>query len=288
MNSKSLHELVVIVKNDKGVPVVTSLEVADKFGKRHDHVLRDIDNLLEDAPNERPNFGVLSYVAKNKAKARCFEMTENGFMLLAMGFTGKDALKWKIAFRDAFNMMRQELTRRQEPANMTRLEILTMALEAEKKVIALERKVEVMQPDVDAINMFRATPGSVSLQIAAKELKQKPVAFCDWLHSIGWLHWRANPKGRRRVAYQPVIDRGWLCHGPAALVEHGDGRRERVSAVHVTAEGMIKLAELLKTEKGKQKMLSCLVDDNGYRHDDDSDIINEIRHDDAVYGHGDD
>lgn len=274
--TNNLRELVVIVKNGEGIPVVSSLEVAEKFGKRHSNVLRDIDNLLEDAPNERFNFDALSYVAKNQAKQRCFEMNERGFSLLAMGFTGREAFKWKSAFLDAFEMMRQELTRRQEPTSMTRLEILTMALESEKKVLALESKVETMQPDVDAIGRLRATKGSVPLMTAAKDLKMSPKAFCDWLEEMGWIFWHAN--GKRRVAYQPIINKGWLSHGPAAIIDHSDGSRERVSAVHVTNEGAIKLAQLLEKQ----------IADARDEHEEERAMMNRLRHDDAVYGQGED
>ena len=39
----------VIMKNKQAV--TSSLQVAETFGKRHDHVLRDIDNLKKDVPN---------------------------------------------------------------------------------------------------------------------------------------------------------------------------------------------------------------------------------------------
>lgn len=44
-----MNELVYL-KNDE--PVCSSLQVADKFGKRHDRVLRAIDNLLETLPKK--------------------------------------------------------------------------------------------------------------------------------------------------------------------------------------------------------------------------------------------
>jgi Rha family phage regulatory protein len=244
-----LHELIVIVKNGEGVPVVTSLEVADKFGKRHDNVLRDIDHLLEDATGERLNFEALSYVAKNKAKQRCYEMNRRGFSLLAMGLTGKEAMQWKSAFLDAFEKMERELTRRDSGpvVDFNDPHVLrTLLLDYSEKVIALESKVGVMQSDVDAIGRLRVTKGSVPLTIAAKDLKMKPLAFISWLHDIGWLHWRAHSTGRRSVAYQPILDKKWMCHGPAAIVDRSSGERERVSAVHITNEGMIILARKLK------------------------------------------
>mgnify|MGYP003395288997 CR=1 FL=1 len=89
----------------------TSTAVAEFFGKRHDHVLRAIDNLMSDIPAEKhlPNFGEVITEYKNgkggTQQARCYTLTRDGFALLAMGFTGKEAMQWKIAYLEAFNAM---------------------------------------------------------------------------------------------------------------------------------------------------------------------------------------
>ncbi|MCR2066543.1 Rha family transcriptional regulator [Campylobacter helveticus] len=101
----------------------TSLDIARVFGKRHDHVLRDIENLLKDlreigAFNELLNFGEVVRISKTtnpksgklvNRKMPMYKITRDGFSLLAMGFTGKKALQWKIAFIDAFNTMEKLL-----------------------------------------------------------------------------------------------------------------------------------------------------------------------------------
>ena len=43
-------------------------------------------------------------------------MTRDGFAILAMGFTGAEAMKWKEAFLDAFNKMEAALIERYERA----------------------------------------------------------------------------------------------------------------------------------------------------------------------------
>jgi hypothetical protein len=48
-------------------------------------------------------------------------MTRDGFTLLAMGFTGKEALRFKLAYIDAFNRMEEELRRQQGPPNAAQL-----------------------------------------------------------------------------------------------------------------------------------------------------------------------
>lgn len=93
--------------------VTTSLRVAEKFEKRHDHVIRDIENLIVGLPkNGEGYFCKTSYAnEQNKQTYTMYEMNRDGFSLLAMGFTGEKALKWKIDYINAFNAMENELKR---------------------------------------------------------------------------------------------------------------------------------------------------------------------------------
>ncbi|ABS43435.1 Cpp32 [Campylobacter jejuni subsp. doylei 269.97] len=109
----------VIFENKDEQVFCTSLDVAKVFGKRHDHVLRDIENILNDlreigTSKDLLNFGEtyrnteirgFGKVKGKTRKDRCYNLTRDGFSLLAMGFTGKKALQFKIAFINAFNEM---------------------------------------------------------------------------------------------------------------------------------------------------------------------------------------
>jgi Rha family phage regulatory protein len=101
----------------------TSLIVAEKFGKRHDHVLRSIEKLISDCrdlastdPNfggskgfAEPNFGLSTYLDPTGRNLPMYEITRDGFSLLVMGFTGKEALAWKLKFIAAFNALEAEV-----------------------------------------------------------------------------------------------------------------------------------------------------------------------------------
>lgn len=96
-----------------GIITTTSLQIAEHFGKRHSHVLRAIRNLLAELPeNARPNFGLSDFTDETGRKLPAYRITRDGFTLLAMGFTGKEALQWKLAYIEAFNRMERELLAR--------------------------------------------------------------------------------------------------------------------------------------------------------------------------------
>lgn len=107
-----------------GQITTTSLQVAEHFGKRHDRVLRAIRNLIADLPADHlPIFGEIQIdVDLGMGRTRqdpAFRLTRDGFTLLAMGFTGKEALQWKLAYLGAFNKMEAALTAPALPQSIT-------------------------------------------------------------------------------------------------------------------------------------------------------------------------
>lgn len=98
-------EELVILKNDQAL--TDSLTVAEMFGKRHDHVLRAIDNLAETLPKsgERKLFIPSRRKADDGQFHRFYLMNRDGFSLLVMGFNGKKAMEWKLKYIEAFNKM---------------------------------------------------------------------------------------------------------------------------------------------------------------------------------------
>jgi Rha family phage regulatory protein len=74
------------------------------FDKRHDHLVRDIKALISAVPGGLPNFGDTPYRdSQNGQTYSQYEMDRDGFALLAMGFTGEKALKFKLAYIAEFN-----------------------------------------------------------------------------------------------------------------------------------------------------------------------------------------
>lgn len=111
-----MNNLVEVIGN-KGEErvVVTSRSVAEYFEKRHDHVIRDIKNIIGGLPKigDTPElFFETTYVSEqNGQKYPMFLMNRDGFSLLTMGFTGEKALSWKLKYISAFNQMEDMLKR---------------------------------------------------------------------------------------------------------------------------------------------------------------------------------
>lgn len=114
----SLCAIALVLSVVDGKPTTTSLDIARHFGKLHNEVLRRIANLLEQLPTDftERNFALSEYTDDSGRKLPAYRITRDGFTLLAMGFTGKKALQFKLAYIDAFNRMEAQLT--QQPGNL--------------------------------------------------------------------------------------------------------------------------------------------------------------------------
>lgn len=137
-----MDELLVIGAN--GQPVASSRDIAEHFGKGHNHVLRDIDALKQDVSNFGQMFFQVTVPDSYGRPQRAYVMNRDGFTLLAMGFTGKDALEWKLRYIEAFNNMEKELKSRQKPLSGAE-QLLAQAqylVEQERRLKAVEEKQE--------------------------------------------------------------------------------------------------------------------------------------------------
>ncbi|MEK9843961.1 Rha family transcriptional regulator [Thalassospira sp.] len=104
--------VVTIKKNEV---FANSRDVAAYFGKRHDNVLYDLEKIVmevgspEISGHPRMFFPAPYVNPQNKQTYRSWDMTKDGFTLLAMSYTGKKAMQFKLRYMAEFNRMEAQL-----------------------------------------------------------------------------------------------------------------------------------------------------------------------------------
>ena len=103
----------IVFRNANGSPVTNSLLVAETFGKAHRNVLRDIENLECSESFQVLNFEQMFKIRElpngGQAQDRYYNITKDGFTILAMGYTGKKAMEFKEKYIAAFNAMQRTI-----------------------------------------------------------------------------------------------------------------------------------------------------------------------------------
>ena len=90
-----MEEKELVFKGENNEALTTSLLVAERFGKEHKNVLRDIENLSCSEEFRRLNFEHTPYVhPQNGQTYKMYVMTKDGFTFLVMGYTGETAGKF--------------------------------------------------------------------------------------------------------------------------------------------------------------------------------------------------
>ena len=166
----------LVIMKDKQA-VTSSLQVAETFGKRHDHVMRDIEELIEQSGS--PKLGNEMFVKEtyeNRGKQYPMHyMNRDGFTLLAMGFTGDKALQFKLEYIKAFNEMEQQV-KFQVPSTLP--EALRLAADQAEKI-------SVLQPKADYTDKMLANPGLETTSVIAKNYGYSTREFNKLLHGLG-------------------------------------------------------------------------------------------------------
>ncbi|HDR4494278.1 TPA: phage regulatory protein/antirepressor Ant [Bacillus cereus biovar anthracis] len=178
-----MKELVFVNNNNE--VVTDSLMVAEVFGKRHADVLRDIENLIEvmDEKGKR-NFAFSTYLA-GRRNYKKYNLTKDGFTLLVMGFTGKEAMKFKMMYIEEFNRMEGELKQHVRKLPETYLEALESLVESEKARLVLEHRMEKDRPKVEYHDRVLESESTYTATQIANEFGMSAIKMNRVLKSMG-------------------------------------------------------------------------------------------------------
>lgn len=175
-----MNEIVFRGANDQAV--TSSLLIAEKFGKEHKNVMQSIRNLIGvTAENSAiaEMFSESRYLNEQNKEQPMFLMNRDGFTLLAMGFTGKKAMQFKLEYIKAFNSMEAQIKASQKPKSQ--LEILQMSInqlvEQEHRLSSVERDVAEAKKEIAEMKQERVENGKLLLEAEVSENKVPEVSM---------------------------------------------------------------------------------------------------------------
>ena len=224
-----------------GPVTMSSREIADLCEKRHDHVLRDIEKMLQDIAD--PKFGVSdflsAYTDSTGRSLKEYRLPKDLTVTLITGYRAD--LRYRVVKR------LEELETRTQAFDPSKIlespaAMRGLLLAYTEKVIALEAKVEVMQQDVAAHERLTKADGSLNVTEAAKNLGLRPKDLFDWLSHNGWIYKRAN--SATWLGFQTKCNQGLMEHKTTTVLR-ADGSEKITEQVRITAKGLSVLAKLI-------------------------------------------
>lgn len=211
--------------------VTSSLQVAETFNKNHRDVLRAVDDLKEGvAQNWADLFYEDTYThPQNKQQYRIIYMNRDGFTLLAMGFTGKKAMKFKLKYIEAFNKMESHIKTGGFKVPSTMAEALRLAADQQEQI-------ETMKPKVNYFDQIMASKSLMITTTIAKDYGMSAKAFNDLLKKLKIQY----KLGGIWYLYSEYQDNGWVSSSTRMI----DGKPRTLTKW--TQKGRVGLYNLLK------------------------------------------
>jgi len=167
--SQQISTILPDVHLKDGHPKTTSINIAKVFGKRHDNVLRDIKSMEIPEQFSLLNFEESDYKNSRGKMMPMYEITRDGFALLAMGFTGARAMQWKIAFIEAFNRLEMALRQKiLEEQNHLKDEIIVR----DGRIIRLQRELSDFKDVLFSYMKDKAKKGTRMTREEVLEIKK--------------------------------------------------------------------------------------------------------------------
>lgn len=229
----------IILSTQNGEPVASSREVAKRFGKKHKHVLAAIRQILA-AENSATKFFHETAFEYRGQRFPEYLMNRDGFSLLAMGFTGKEAVQWKLKYIQAFNEMEKQLAQRPQ---LSRAELMAQALiAAHDELEHKDAQIAELTPKGIFADAVSASKKSILVGELAKLLCQNGVQIgqnrlFSWMREHGYLI-RDPKRSDYNMPTQRAVEM-CLFEIKETTVVHSDGHTSINKTPKVTGKGQI-------------------------------------------------
>lgn len=219
-------------------PTMSTREIADLTGKRHDNVIRDARAMLAELhgePNVLKYEGV--YSGGNGEDRPCLHLPKRESLILVSGYN----LTMRAAIIDRW----QDLEAQQRASapilalnDPTTLRALLLDNVEERMKLAQE--LAAAAPKLEAFDRIASAEGSLCITDAAKSLQVRPKSLFDFLRAHGWIY---QPHGGRGdIAYAPKLQQGLMEH-KTTTVHRSDGSEKIITQARITPKGLARLAQ---------------------------------------------
>lgn len=188
-----------LVINYKNQVSTTSVLVAQKFGKRHDDVLKAIRNLECSDDFRARNFAASSYKSLQNRTLPMMIISRDGFTMLVMSFTGAKAAQFREEFIDEFNRMEAVLRLGETPALIPTYQDRILSEPTKDcpdthfTVFDASHKIMLfVEKNIGSVNKYDLVDGSIGTHWA-KFRKDKPWA----VECSTYIHEYTDERGKR-------------------------------------------------------------------------------------------
>jgi phage antirepressor YoqD-like protein len=228
-----------------GTLTMSSRDIADLSGKRHDNVMRDIRTMLIELYGEG---GVLNFEETVQREnpsggapipSKAFLLPKRETLILVSGYN----LSMRAKIIDRWQELEAQASKSTSLVPQSLPEALRLAADMAEQKAKAEAELALVAPKAQALDrLATASQGSFCIRDAAKNLQVQEKWLRSFLIQQRWIYRR--PMGSELLAYSDKIQSGLMEH-KITTGEKSDGTEWTNTQARITAKGMAKIAQSL-------------------------------------------
>ena len=225
----------MITQFQENQKTMSSREIAELCEKEHFHVKRDCEVVFRGLNLDASKFGCTYLDSMNREQTE-YLLDEELTMTLITGYS--------ILLRNRVIKRWKELEdKASKPVELSRMELIQLALAAEQENQALKNHVAVLEPKAQVMDVIADTVNTYSIRDSAKTIGIQESKLIDFMLKKRWV-FRENSRHRRLCAYAQRVEQKVMVNKVSQVIACVEGDKVYTQAP-ITAFGLTRLTALV-------------------------------------------
>ena len=225
----------MITQFQENQKTMSSREIAELCEKEHFHVKRDCEVVFRGLNLDASKFGCTYLDSMNREQTE-YLLDEELTMTLITGYS--------ILLRNRVIKRWKELEdKASKPVELSRMELIQLALAAEQENQALKNHVAVLEPKAQVMDVIADTVNTYSIRDSAKTIGIQESKLIDFMLKKRWV-FRENSRHRRLCAYAQRVEQKVMINKVSQVIACVEGDKVYTQA-RITAFGLTRLTALV-------------------------------------------
>ena len=225
----------MITQFQENQKTMSSREIAELCEKEHFHVKRDCEVVFRGLNLDASKFGCTYLDSMNREQTE-YLLDEELTMTLITGYS--------ILLRNRVIKRWKELEdKASKPIELSRMDLIQLALAAEQENQALKNHVAVLEPKAQVMDVIADTVNTYSIRDSAKTIGIQESKLIDFMLKKRWV-FRENSRHRRLCAYAQRVEQKVMVNKVSQVIACVEGDKVYTQA-RITAFGLTRLTALV-------------------------------------------
>ena len=210
---------------------MSSREIAELCDKRHDHVKRDIEVMLNQIELDTPKFGRIYFDSMNRQQTE-YLLDKNLTITLVAGYNAK--IRYLIIQR--WQELEAQASAPVIPATLS--EALRLAADQAELIEHQQSRLALIEPKAAALDVIDSSIGSLNVRDTAKTLGIPQNKFVNWCIAHDWMY-RDN---RNKLKMSSIRMKQGFMEERAVTYQGNSNERVATTQPLFTPKGLTRLA----------------------------------------------